>query len=82
MKQALSQNGEIINASPEAPKQAICPYCQGAVMLRHRSLMNNGEPSYYWRHLNNRNRTCKARTNLIQFHIPNRSLYNRNSNPL
>lgn len=72
MKQAISSHGQFIVASADAPRQAICPFCNGAVVLRHRSRMNNGGTSYYWRHLNNRNRSCKARSNLIQY-VPNRA---------
>ena len=80
MKQALTPTGDLIIASKNSPKRAICPHCQGVVILRHRSLMNNGGTSYYWRHLSNHNRSCKARSNLIQHHIPNRTSYtNRRS---
>jgi hypothetical protein len=62
MKTAQAQDGHEIIASGEAPKEAICPYCNGVVILRKRTLMNNGGYAYFWRHRDNKNRNCRARS--------------------
>ena len=65
MKVACTSNGEQITASPKAPRQAICPVCGGTLNLRSRKTMNNGQKTYFWRHLSNRNTQCSARTRPI-----------------
>lgn len=64
MKQARLKNGQSVTASAQAPTQAICPICGGIVTLRHRHLMNHAGTTYYWRHLRNLNRDCRARVRL------------------
>ena len=61
MKYAQTVKGDPILATPEAPKEAICPSCGGTVTLRSRKTMNNGGKSYFWRHRNNKNPNCQAR---------------------
>ncbi len=61
MKFAQTPDGKRIEATPSAPKTAVCPYCGGELTLRSRRTMNNGEVTYYWRHRSNRNRSCSAR---------------------
>lgn len=53
-------------ASNAAPEKALCPYCEGVVTLRRRKLMNNGGYAYFWRHQDNRNRTCNGRSRPVQ----------------
>lgn len=61
MKQANSAEGREIEAAEGAPDQAFCPYCGGTVVLRGRKLMGSSKMSYYWRHLDNQNRSCPGR---------------------
>ena len=61
MKLAQTAEGLEIEAAEGAPKQAICAYCGGVVILRGRKLMGKDEKSYYWRHLDNQNRKCPGR---------------------
>jgi hypothetical protein len=61
MKTAKTPTGQIIEASPDAPKVAICPYCGGKLTLRSRRPMNNGKVTYFWRHRGNKNVNCTAR---------------------
>jgi hypothetical protein len=52
---------EPLTAAADVPQQAVCPYCQGIVLLRSRKQMS-GACTYYWRHQDNRNRTCNGRS--------------------
>lgn len=61
MKIANTPNGQPIEASPAAPREAICPYCGGKLILRSRRTMNNGKATYFWRHHSNMNSNCAAR---------------------
>ncbi len=61
MKIANTSSGKPIEASPNAPKEAICPFCGGSLTLRSRRPMNNGKTTYFWRHRSNKNRNCIAR---------------------
>jgi predicted RNA-binding Zn-ribbon protein involved in translation (DUF1610 family) len=61
MKVACTTSGEQIIANPAAPHQAVCPVCGGALTLRSRKTMNNGQKTYFWRHRSNRNTHCSAR---------------------
>jgi hypothetical protein len=67
MKQAITIDGRVLIASHDTPPQAICPHCGGTVHLRRRRRMNNDGTSFFWRHLNNSNRDCRARAHLIQY---------------
>ncbi len=62
MKTAQAPDGTIVTASQEAPPELICSDCGGTVILRRRKLMNNGGYSYFWRHLDNKNRDCPGRS--------------------
>jgi DNA-directed RNA polymerase subunit RPC12/RpoP len=61
MKIAQTFEGQPIEASVTAPKEAVCPCCGGRLLLRARKLMGDGQRVYYWRHQGNRNRDCSAR---------------------
>jgi hypothetical protein len=61
MKLANSREGREIEAAEDAPNEAICRYCGGEVVLRGRRLMGSKLKSYYWRHLDNQNRSCPGR---------------------
>jgi hypothetical protein len=61
MKIAKSTDGAEIEAEKDAPSKAICPYCAGEVILRGRRVMGSDEKSYFWRHLDNKNRNCPGR---------------------
>jgi DNA-directed RNA polymerase subunit RPC12/RpoP len=61
MKTAHTSEGQAIEASATAPKEAVCPYCGGRLLLRGRKLMGDDQRVYYWRHQGNRNRDCNAR---------------------
>jgi len=54
-----------VTASASAPNTAICPNCGGVVVLRRRKRMNNGGYAFFWRHQNNRNRSCHYRSRPI-----------------
>ena len=62
MKIAKTSDGEKIEAAKDSPPKAICPYCGGEVILRGRKLMGSKEKSYFWRHLDNKNRKCPGRS--------------------
>lgn len=62
MKTAQTKDGIPIPANEDAPSEATCPYCGGIVILRRRKLMNSRGYSYYWRHLDNKNRSCPGRS--------------------
>jgi len=61
MKTALTPDGNPIEASADAPPEAICPYCRAVVTLRGRKLMGNGGKTYYWRHQQNSKLQCIKR---------------------
>jgi hypothetical protein len=61
MKTAQTVDGKTIIASKTAPKEAVCPYCGGILVLRSRRTMNGEKASYYWRHQNNKNPNCSGR---------------------
>jgi len=65
MKIALTPEGAPIEASPDAPAQAICPHCGGIVLLRGRKVMGSNQKSYYWRHVNNSNPNCPGQSRAI-----------------
>ena len=65
MKIAQTQDGQTIEATATAPKQAICPRCGGRLVLRGRRIMGNDEKTYFWRHQRNQNRHCSARSHPI-----------------
>jgi hypothetical protein len=54
-------NHQPLAASPDAPKQAICPHCDGRLTLRRRQRMDGGY-AYFWRHLDHSNRQCNGRS--------------------
>ncbi|MCZ7673812.1 MAG: hypothetical protein M5U34_45180 [Chloroflexi bacterium] len=54
-----------VTASDTAPGKAICPHCGGVVILRRRKLMNNDGYTYFWRHQDNRNRSCNRRSHPV-----------------
>ncbi len=55
-----------VPAAPTAPPCAICPHCGGVVVLRRRKGMNDGPVTYFWRHQDNRNRSCNGRNHPLQ----------------
>ncbi|MCP5096006.1 MAG: hypothetical protein GY943_10670 [Chloroflexi bacterium] len=61
MKIAQTQDGKTVDATPNAPKTAVCPHCGGLLTLRSRRAMNRGKTSYFWRHLRNQNSHCRGR---------------------
>jgi hypothetical protein len=65
MKFALNDSSQMILAEGIAPKEAICPYCKGIVILRirHRS-KEPGDSTYFWRHKDHNNIHCPARFRL------------------
>lgn len=62
MKIALLPDGVKVTADPEAPQEAVCPFCGGTVILRRRKLMNDAGYAYYWRHRDNEHRDCPGRS--------------------
>ena len=62
MKQAKLDDGRVVEASPNAPERATCPYCDAEVLLRRRKTMLDGE-TWYWRHEVGQGRACPARNN-------------------
>lgn len=62
MKLAMNRVGEMIQACPDAPKQALCPRCKGLVTLRmRRRSQRPGDVTYFWRHGDHANLKCPAR---------------------
>jgi hypothetical protein len=61
MKTAISDNGEIIEASPAAPETAVCPHCGSPVTLRKRRSMS-GHVTFFWRHCHGHLRPCQGRS--------------------
>ncbi|MEW5987738.1 MAG: hypothetical protein AB1791_13980 [Chloroflexota bacterium] len=61
MKTAQNDNGQLIEAGPTAPSQAVCPRCGGTLTLRYRHGMGKDKITYFWRHASNDNRHCSAR---------------------
>lgn len=66
MKTAITRDGLTIEATPTAPRRAICPDCGGDLTLRSRRTMGNRDVTYFWRHSSNLNRYCSARTRPIE----------------
>ena len=63
MKLAVDSSGDPIEASADAPKKAICPYCKAVVILRtRRREYQKEELTYYWRHENHSNPNCPVRS--------------------
>jgi hypothetical protein len=53
-------DGQMVEAAPGAPSEALCPCCLGNLTLRKRRRMS-GELSYFWRHRAYENPDCPAR---------------------
>ena len=66
MKIALSLDGRTVEASPSAPRSAVCPSCGGPLTLRTRRGML-GSRSYFWRHASTAHRGCAGRNNPIRW---------------
>jgi hypothetical protein len=65
MKYALNESSQMILAELIAPKEAICPYCKGIVILRVRQRSKKpGDATYFWRHKDHNNTHCPARFRL------------------
>jgi len=62
---AKTPEGKPLTATAQAPKEAICPICGGKLKLRSRKAMNTCKATYFWRHLANQNRHCRARRHPI-----------------
>jgi len=57
----MDQYGNMIEASANAPKQAICPHCKAIVILRTRRRENlQAGITYFWRHQNYSSLRCPA----------------------
>ncbi|MCB8940822.1 MAG: hypothetical protein H6654_01315 [Ardenticatenaceae bacterium] len=61
MKVAQLPDGTAVEASENAPQQAICPHCGTVLLLRQRRTMNKSVIAFYWRHASNQSLNCKAR---------------------
>ncbi len=55
-------NGQLIQASPDAPEKAVCPTCGGAVTKRKRRRMD-GSVTYFYRHNTGEGENCPLRYN-------------------
>ncbi len=64
MKTALTSDGKQIEASADAPEEAICPHCGGVVLLRGRRVMGTDKKSYFWRHTPGANPDCPGRSRI------------------
>jgi len=62
MKIAKTNDGEQVEASESAPREAICVFCGGLVILRGRKLMGSDKKAYFWRHQDNKNMNCRGRS--------------------
>ena len=61
MKQALTQDGKLIEATASAPAEATCPDCNGPVTLRGRVCMSDTTVTYFWRHRDRTGMACPGR---------------------
>ncbi len=59
MKTATN-DGNPVTAGPDAPQTAICPECNGIVILRKRKRMD-GETTYFYRHKQGQGENCPRR---------------------
>ena len=48
MREAIAE-GQLVPAGPDAPEEAVCPACGGAVRKRKRRTMD-GQVTYFYRH--------------------------------
>jgi len=65
MKKARTVEGQELEASAEAPKEAKCPVCGYPVTLHKRRLMSNQGYVYYWRHKAGGDLSCTARSGFV-----------------
>jgi hypothetical protein len=52
--------GQLVPAGPDAPEEAICPACGGAVRKRKRRTMD-GQVAYFYRHERGTGEKCPLR---------------------
>jgi hypothetical protein len=65
MKVAVDETGRPVRAEADAPWQALCPRCRGPVILRRRQRSDRpGDVTYFWRHQDNTNLDCQARSSV------------------
>lgn len=53
-------NGRLVVAGPDAPEEAVCPDCGGAVRKRTRQRMGGGVTTFY-RHVRGEGKHCPRR---------------------
>ncbi len=53
-------DGQLVRASPEAPAEATCPACGGAVEKRRRR-RSDGGVTWFWRHRRGEGEGCPKR---------------------
>ena len=70
MKEA-TVNGQLTQASPNAPKTGTCPHCEHPVTLRHRG------DNWHYRHQPGAPTTCPARFNPTRNNTKNRQASRR-----
>jgi len=61
MKKARTKDGQLIEATPDAPAVAECPECGGELKLRSRRVWKKENCVYFWRHRSNKNSGCSRR---------------------
>ena len=59
MREAIVE-GQLVLAGSDAPEEAVCPACGGAVRKRKRRTME-GETTYFYRHERNAGKECPLR---------------------
>jgi len=52
--------GQLVSAAPDAPKEAACPACGGAVTKRKRHA-TDGQVTYFYRHKRGVGEECPLR---------------------
>jgi hypothetical protein len=62
MDYAKNEAGQRVKAEAGAPKQALCPFCGGDVVLRSRRGYPQHDVTYFWRHRDNASLDCPTRS--------------------
>jgi hypothetical protein len=66
MKYAIDETGSRVRAAAGAPERALCPSCGAWMILRQRQRSERpGDVTYFWRHQDNANLDCAARSSVL-----------------
>jgi hypothetical protein len=65
MDWAVDDTGSPVRATAGAQGRALCPLCGGPMILRRRQRSDRpGDVTYFWRHQDNTNLDCQARSSV------------------